>query len=61
MTDTGGTDPVDLDATASLEPDEVDFDQIKRHYYVVHTDINPTQIVPAGPDESVWHTAHGRG
>jgi putative glutathione S-transferase len=40
--------------------DEVDFDQIKRHYYVVHTDINPTQIVPAGPDESVWHTPHGR-
>ena len=22
--------------------DEVDFDQIKQHYYVVHTDINPT-------------------
>ena len=41
--------------------DEVDFDQIKQHYYVVHTDINPTQIVPAGPDASGWLTPHGRG
>jgi putative glutathione S-transferase len=41
--------------------DEVDFDQIKQHYYVVHTDINPTQIVPVGPDESGWRTPHGRG
>ena len=29
--------------------DTVDFDQIKQHYYVVHTDLNPTQIVPKGP------------
>ena len=29
--------------------DTIDFDQIKKHYYVVHTDINPTQIVPDGP------------
>lgn len=27
----------------------VDFDHIKRHYYVTHTEINPTQIVPVGP------------
>ncbi|WP_156755914.1 glutathione S-transferase family protein [Actinokineospora pegani] len=40
--------------------DTVDFDQIKRHYYVVHTDINPTAIVPKGPDLSGWHTEHGR-
>ncbi len=40
---------------------EVDFDQIKQHYYVVHTDINPMQIVPVGPDPSVWLTPHGRG
>ncbi|MHA3703569.1 glutathione S-transferase family protein [Jatrophihabitans sp. YIM 134969] len=40
--------------------DTVDFDQIKKHYYVVHTDINPTGIVPKGPDPSVWHTTHGR-
>jgi putative glutathione S-transferase len=38
----------------------IDFDQIKRHYYVVHTDLNPTQVVPAGPDLSGWTTAHGR-
>ena len=31
-----------------------DFEQIKQHYYVVQTDINPTQIVPKGPDLSVW-------
>ena len=30
--------------------DTIDFPQIKPHYYVVHTDINPTGIVPAGPD-----------
>ena len=30
--------------------DTIDFDQIKQHYYVVHTDINPTGIVPKGPD-----------
>lgn len=38
----------------------IDFDQIKSHYYVVHTDINPSGIVPAGPDPAVWHTPHGR-
>ncbi len=38
----------------------VDFDQIKQHYYVVHADINPTGIVPQGPDESGWLTPHGR-
>jgi putative glutathione S-transferase len=27
----------------------VDFDHIKRHYYVTHTEINPTGIVPLGP------------
>ena len=38
----------------------VDFEQIKQHYYIVHTDLNPLQIVPKGPDESGWHTEHGR-
>jgi putative glutathione S-transferase len=38
----------------------IDFDQIKAHYYVVHTDINPTQIVPKGPDAALWLTTHGR-
>ena len=32
----------------------VDFDHIKRHYYVTHDTINPTGIVPKGPDPSVW-------
>jgi putative glutathione S-transferase len=32
----------------------VDFDQIKRHYYVTHDTINPTGIVPKGPDPRVW-------
>ncbi|MGH3951299.1 MAG: glutathione S-transferase family protein [Pseudonocardiaceae bacterium] len=39
----------------------IDFDQIKTHYYVVHTSINPTQIVPKGPDPKAWLTPHGRG
>jgi putative glutathione S-transferase len=38
----------------------LDFEQIKAHYYVVHTDINPSAIVPKGPDPRGWHTAHGR-
>ncbi|EMQ98480.1 glutathione S-transferase family protein [Paeniglutamicibacter gangotriensis] len=40
--------------------DTIDFDQIKKHYYVVHEDINPTQIVPVGPDLSNWLEPHGR-
>ncbi len=39
----------------------VDFDQIKRHYYVVHSGLNPTQVVPQGPDLAGWTTPHGRG
>jgi len=34
--------------------DTVDFDHIKRHYYVTHDQINPTGIVPKGPDPAVW-------
>jgi putative glutathione S-transferase len=40
--------------------DTTDFDHIKRHYYLTHHQINPTGIVPAGPDPSVWTTPHGR-
>ncbi len=40
--------------------DTIDFEQIKAHYYVVHSDINPTGIVPKGPDESLWTTPHDR-
>ena len=40
--------------------DTIDFPQIKEHYYVVHADINPTQVIPQGPDTSDWLTPHGR-
>jgi putative glutathione S-transferase len=40
--------------------DTVDFDHIKRHYYQVHSGINPTGIVPLGPDLSGWLTRHHR-
>ncbi|MFF2063232.1 glutathione S-transferase family protein [Streptomyces sp. NPDC058200] len=40
--------------------DTVDFDHIKRHYYRVHTGINPTGIVPLGPDLSSWLSPHHR-
>ena len=38
----------------------VDFDQIKRHYYATHDDINPTRIVPIGPIMDLA-APHGRG
>lgn len=37
----------------------VDFDQIKRHYYYTHDDINPTRIVPIGPIMDLT-APHGR-
>jgi glutathionyl-hydroquinone reductase len=40
--------------------DTIDFVQIKRHYYVVHSDVNPTGIVPKGPDLANWLTRHHR-
>jgi len=40
--------------------DTTDFVQIKQHYYMVHRDINPTGIVPAGPDLAGWLSPHGR-
>jgi putative glutathione S-transferase len=40
--------------------DTIDFDQIKKHYYITHVDINPTGIVPKGPDARGWLTPHGR-
>lgn len=40
--------------------DTVDFDHIKRHYYLVHRDINPTGVVPAGPDLANWLEPHDR-
>jgi putative glutathione S-transferase len=37
----------------------VNFDHIKRHYYVTHEDINPTRIVPLGPVQDL-SAPHGR-
>ena len=37
-----------------------DFEQIKQHYYRVQEDINPSGIVPAGPDPAWWLLPHGR-
>ncbi len=39
--------------------DTVNFDHIKRHYYITHDDINPTRIVPLAPDQDLT-TLHGR-
>ncbi|MCA0937854.1 glutathione S-transferase family protein [Vibrio alginolyticus] len=36
-----------------------DFYHIKRHYYFSHTGINPTQVVPNGPDLDL-ESPHGR-
>ena len=38
----------------------VDFDHIKRHYYATHEMINPTRIVPKGPELAGWRLPHGR-
>ena len=40
--------------------DTTDFVQIKQHYYVVHRELNPSQIIPKGPDLTGWLTPHGR-
>ncbi|MFD8690132.1 glutathione S-transferase family protein [Streptomyces sp. NPDC059651] len=40
--------------------DTVDFHHIKQHYYRVHTGINPTGIVPVGPDLSGFLAPHHR-
>ncbi len=40
--------------------DTVSFDHIKQHYYGVHREINPTGIVPQGPDLRSWAAPHGR-
>ena len=40
--------------------DTTDVDHIKRHYYATHDKINPTLVVPKGPDLSGWSESHGR-
>lgn len=37
----------------------VNFDHIKRHYYVSHPFINPTQVVPLGPEQD-FNQPHDR-
>ena len=39
--------------------DTVNFDHIKRHYYMTHEEINPTRIVPLGPIVDL-NRPHGR-
>ena len=38
----------------------VDFDQIKRHYFTTHGSLNPSGVVPRGP-EIDWEQPHARG
>ena len=40
--------------------DTTDVVDIKRHYYEVHRDINPTGVVPQGPELMGWLEPHGR-
>ena len=40
--------------------DTIDFVQIKQHYYQVQTDVNPSGIVPVGPDTAGWLSTHYR-
>ncbi|KPV47907.1 hypothetical protein SE17_40930, partial [Kouleothrix aurantiaca] len=39
--------------------DTVNFDHIKRHYYMTHDKLNPSRIVPKGPHTD-WDAPHGR-
>jgi glutathionyl-hydroquinone reductase len=38
----------------------VAMDQIKRHYYTTHDELNPKKIIPVGPGYD-WSAPHGRG
>ena len=40
--------------------DTVKFDDIKKHYFMSHTDINPKQIIPLGPEVDL-DSPHKRG
>ncbi|MGL4299661.1 MAG: glutathione S-transferase family protein [Candidatus Neomicrothrix subdominans] len=40
--------------------DTIDFPQTKAHYYLVHRQLNPSGIVPIGPDLTPWATPHDR-
>ena len=36
-------------------------DEIKRHYYTTHDELNPKRIIPAGPLDLDLTAPHGRG
>jgi putative glutathione S-transferase len=38
----------------------IDFFQTKAHYYGVHRQLNPSGVIPLGPDLANWATPHGR-
>lgn len=40
--------------------DTTDFSEIKEHYYFTHAEVNPTRIVPVGPDLSGLAEPHDR-
>jgi putative glutathione S-transferase len=39
----------------------VRWDEIKRHYYTTHDELNPKRIIPGGPLGMDWTAPHGRG
>jgi putative glutathione S-transferase len=39
----------------------VAMDQIKRHYYTTHDELNPKRIIPLGPENLDFTAPHGRG
>ncbi|MDD7581524.1 glutathione S-transferase family protein [Corynebacterium sp. 32222D000AT] len=40
--------------------DTTDFTEIKQHYFIVHKEVNPTQVVPVGPEMSWLAQPHDR-
>ncbi|MDY5784769.1 glutathione S-transferase C-terminal domain-containing protein [Corynebacterium sp.] len=40
--------------------DTTDFTEIKQHYYITHTEVNPSGVVPVGPDMSWIVEPHDR-
>ena len=40
--------------------DTTDFTEIKEHYFIVHTEINPTKIIPVGPNMDWLMEDHDR-
>ena len=41
--------------------DTTDFTEIKQHYYITHAEVNPTGVVPLGPDLAWLAEKHHRG